>query len=160
MADRLRWWVIPGALVVMARVVTLDHAPAATEVPTHVVPATAPAKASKVLEASGRRVRADALPAFGEQALVVRVPTELAGQRVEMTVWRRGTEGREAKAWLVFAPRVRDDATIPIAGLAAGRYDLVLRCDGEAPGNAGRVFAADGITAPGQIVFGEATPGR
>src|SRR5687768_1119527 len=124
MAQRLSWWVIPGALVVLCRVATLNGEPA-PQVAEPVEATVLPDRVA-VREASGRRHAAFPLAAFARNAFVVVVPPELAGRKVTMTIWRRLAGGREATPWLTLEPRVRADATLPIAGLAAGRYDLVV----------------------------------
>lgn len=126
MAERIRWWLIPGALVVLVRVVTLDSpvVPAAT-------PRAAAAEASHrgglvvLQEASGHRSKPVEIP-HSSKALLVTLPAERIGQRAVMTIWRRHGGLREQEPWLVLQPRVRRDGTVPIAGLPAGRYDLEM----------------------------------
>ncbi len=134
MAERLRWWVIPGALVVLVRVVTLGEATPVVFKDQPSAPAVSPAVAEAaplaesasgpvlVRDASGRRSRPVTLQT--SNALILALPRECAGQRVELTVWRRGAAGREAEPWLSAKPRVRDDALVPIGGQPAGRYDV------------------------------------
>ncbi len=124
MGKPLRWWVIPGAMVVLLRVVTLEgQAPdsAALRAP---VPAAAPLAEVALLEAAARRIGPVALDASA--AARIEVPSTWAGRRGQMTVWRRIGGAREATPWLEITPRVRDDGTIPFLGLAAGRYDFEL----------------------------------
>ena len=127
MADRLRWWVIPGAMFVLVRVVTLDAKDDvfADGVPTE---ASAPAGEVVIAEANGRRLGPIAIDTAG--AASIHVPGAWCGERGDMTVWRRVAGAREAAPWLVLRPRSRADGTIPLLGLAAGRYDFELRFDG------------------------------
>lgn len=154
--NRLRWWVIPGAMIVLARVVTLggQDGGAATGTPEDAVALPA---AVAALDASGRRVLLP-MAELAAQALVVTVPEDLAGGRVTMTAWRRLGGEREGTPWLTARPRVRSDATLPIAGLPAGRYDVKLVFgDGEAA----RTFVRDDIAVPGALTFVPgAAPGR
>lgn len=157
MADRLRWWVIPAALLVMARVVTLgepslDQQPAA-------VPATGKAHGKQVQEATAARMRApaDQLDTAGERAFVVALPAELAGARARCTLWRRTANGREAAPWLAFTSTVRDDGTVPISGLAAGRYDVAVAVP---HGGHDVQFAVDDAVAPGRATMATPAPLR
>lgn len=128
MADRLRWWVIPGALVVLVRVVTLGvEAENARDV-GFVAEASAPLGETTIAEANGPRLRAMVIDTAG--AAMLRFPTAFAGQRGDMVVWRREGGRRASEPWLVLRPRVRDDGTLPFAGLDAGHYDFEFRVDG------------------------------
>jgi hypothetical protein len=145
MNERLRWWMLPAAMVVLLRVLTLGGSGAGADGYVPVVEAAEPGGTVAVLEASGQRTVPLPLPATGE-ALVVAVPAEHAGRRGAMTLWRHLADGREGEPWLELRPRVLADATIKIAGLAAGRYDVELRL-GDA------VLGADQVAAPGHIVL-------
>jgi hypothetical protein len=94
-----------------------------------------------VIEASGSRIAAMTAPG---SALFVTLPPEFAGQRGEMTIWRRIDGVREETPWLSLRPRLRSDGTLPIAGLLAGQYDLELRF----PEGGGEFVALD-VQAPG-----------
>lgn len=151
MVQPLRWWVIPGALVVLARVVTLGDADAAPP-----APAPAPAAAPLVEAAAGPVVVRDASGNRGgpltlgvDGALVLSLPAQCTGQRVSLTLWKRSAAGREAQPWLVAEPRVRADAVLPIAGQPAGRYDVEVRY-GEGP--AQRLQRND-VALPGAVDF-------
>lgn len=156
MADRLSWWVIPGALVVMARVVTLGTVDAA---PADAVALEAAVAADSVVlqDASGRRAGPLAWSSLTANALVVTVPPDLIGELGTVTIWRRLDGGLERAAWLTFDARVRDDATIPIAGLSAGAYDLQLTF---AAGGTVRRFATQNVPAPGVWTIAEPAPVR
>jgi hypothetical protein len=65
-------------------------------------------------------------------------------------VWRRVDGHREHAPWLELKPRVRDDGTIPFAGLAAGRYDFELRFDGDGT-VAATTLVADDAAVPGDV---------
>jgi hypothetical protein len=136
MVQPLRWWVIPGALVVLARVVTLGDVPAPAgpgrpaPAPAPLAEVAAPAGPVVVRDASGHRQGPLTLGVEG--ALVLSLPAECAGQRVQLTLWRRSAAGRETSPWLVAEPRVRPDAVVPIASQPAGRYDIEVRI-GEGP---------------------------
>lgn len=140
----LRWWVIPGALVVLVRVVTLDNPADEATTRGTFLEASEPMGEIAVLDAAGQRTGPVLLDTAG--ALVLTVPKEWQGRRGEMTVWRRDAGQREASPWLEFRPRVRADGTIPIAGLAPGRYDIALRF---AFADSAAGFTATDVSAPG-----------
>lgn len=144
MNERLPWWVLPGAIIVLLRVVTLGEPDPAPGVAA--VDAGARSATTAVLEASSRRGGEVVLPSGGAGAFVMAVPPAHKGQRGTMQVWRRTAQGREATPWLTLTPRVRTDATIPMAGLAAGRYDIELRF-GDV------VLVAEDAGAPGNVVL-------
>lgn len=132
MAERLRWWVIPGALLVLARVVTWGdaavadmHAKAgsATSSP---IEAVAFAERAVLQDASGTRTAPRDLPAARE-AFVLQAPASRAGQRGELVLWLCIDGGRDPRPWLTAKVRVREDGTLPMAGLQAGTYDVELR---------------------------------
>ena len=150
MADRLSWWVIPGALVVLARVVTLGSEPASDAAVAR--DATAAADQVVLQDASGRRSGPVSWGSLAAAALVVTVPGDLAGQQATVAIWRRFDGVREAEVWLTFDAKVRDDATIPIAGLAAGRYDLQITF---ASTGIVRRFATQDAVAPGAWTIAE-----
>lgn len=150
MVRPLQWWVIPGALVVLLRVVTLDGASTGDRGPGAPAEASAPMAEVAVLDAAGRRLGPSEVD-FGGAAIVA-LPAEYGGRRGRMTVWRRLDGRREATPWLDLRPRVRGDGTIPIAGLAGGRYDLELEFRDAAP--VARFVATDAVV-PGRIVVTE-----
>lgn len=147
----LQWWLIPGALIVLARVVTLGGAAADGEGPAGAAqeasqPMGQPMGEIAVLDAAGRRTGPAAVELGG--AVIVSLPPALGGQRGRMTVWRRIDGRRETTPWLELRPRVRSDGTIPIAGLPTGRYDLAIEFgDGNSPA---RFVAAD-APVPGTV---------
>jgi len=151
MNERLRWWVLPGAIVVLLRVVTLGDSGHDAPPPGAPVEASASGGTVAVLEASGRRSPPQTLPLTTATAFVVGVPERHRGQRGEMTLWRRIDGQREAGAWLTLRPRVKADGTIPIAGLGAGRYDVALRFDDA-------VLVAENVTAPGAVSLQPSAP--
>lgn len=127
MADRLRWWVIPGALVVLTYVVVEGDAATRRPEPRPAHPVPAPlgetaAGPVVVRDAAGRRSGPIVLPTAG--ALVLQLPAACAGAEVTLTLWRRTAAGREASAWLTATPTVRDDAVLPLGGQPAGRFDV------------------------------------
>ncbi|MBL8732146.1 MAG: hypothetical protein JNN13_07230 [Planctomycetes bacterium] len=156
MAERLRWWVIPGALIVLAHVVSLDSGGPPAPGGDARGPAVALPPVVAVREASGSRSRPLALAATATRAFVVHLPGH-EGQRGEMTIWRRLDAGREATPWLTLRPKVRGDGSIPIAGLPAGRYDVEMVFG---DGAAAERLAATAVDAPGSVEFAAATPLR
>jgi hypothetical protein len=148
MTTRLRWWVIPAALVVLVRVVTLP----ATSAVTPTAPATGPAAvpaiglAERVVlrDASGARRGPVALPAAAS-ALLLECGAELAAQRVQVRLWRCQAGAREAAPWLEFVPVVPAAGVLPIAGLAPGSYDLEVRSS-----SGDVVLSATGVAVPGR----------
>lgn len=144
MNERLRWWVLPGAMIVLLRVVTLgEPEPMADRSP---VDASDRGARTAVLEASSRRLGEAALPLGDAGAFVMSVAPAHVGRRGTMQLWRRTPQGREALPWLTLQPRVRSDATVPMVGLAAGRYDVELRFDDV-------VLVAEDVAAPGTAVL-------
>lgn len=145
MNERLRWWVLPGAIVVLLRVVTLDAAGGDADSPL-AIDASEHIGSVAVLEAAGRRTEPMPVPvpAPADAACVLRVPERHRGHRGELMLWRRIAGQREATPWLSLRPRVLADATIKLAGLATGSYDFEFRCDGE-------LLAADHAAVPGSI---------
>ncbi|MFM1872817.1 MAG: hypothetical protein RL398_2239 [Planctomycetota bacterium] len=141
MAERLRWWVIPGAVLVLARVVTLPPRDVS------VLPSEATAKATFVVarDAAGHR-QPLALPATSARALRLSLPTELVGERVQVVLWRLQDGVREPAEWLRFSCTLRPDALVPILGLPAGEYDV----EAEA---AGRAFLAVGAAMPDTVTL-------
>lgn len=153
MAERMRWWVIPGAMVVLLRVVTLAEPAEPAEqqaASTAAAAAREPNDLVLVRDAAGNRYGPLALGLVAGQALVLAIPPEHRGQRGVMTIWRRVGGAREPQPWLVFRARVRSDASVPIAGLPGGRYDLEFELgDGQ---DARRLFAHD-AAAPGAVAL-------
>ena len=156
MADRLSWWVIPGALVVLLRVATLAAPTPEPEVDSVAAPATVGSGHVVVRDASGER--SVPIPAVDlvRNPFVLTVPADFVGQSGSMTLWRRLSSGREATPWLEVRPRVRSDATIPISGLTPGRYDVELRFDNG--GSLPCLLRADDRTAPGHVSLVPALP--
>lgn len=144
MNQRLRWWVLPGAMIVLLRVVTLGEADPAADVA--VVDASNTGARTTVREAASRRSADEPVEIDFARAFVANLATTYAGERGTMRLWRRLPQGREATPWLTFRARVRDDGTLPIAGLAAGRYDVELRLDDA-------LLVAENVTAPGTFVL-------
>ena len=105
-------------------------------------------------DASGQRQPLAFGPAFGSQALILAFPQHFAGMHVEVTLWRRLNDQREAEPWIRMSPLVRSDATLPMAGIVPGRYDIEV---GLADGPR---FLVEGKTAPGEVSFVAATPVR
>ncbi|MBZ0150708.1 MAG: hypothetical protein K8J09_04180 [Planctomycetes bacterium] len=160
MAQQLRWWVIPGALIVLLRVVTLDSGPAPVRA-TGPAPRVTPELRDlpdlvTARDASGSRTRPLALSATAAKALVVDLQGH-EGQRGQMTIWRHLDTGREATPWLTLRPKVRGDGTIPIAGLLPGCYDIEV-VFGE--GAAAERLLANAAEAPGVVEFVAASPLR
>lgn len=156
MATRLSWWTIPATVVVLVRVVTLDPKPDAAIAEPAGEPAPAVAAADPppapgadmvvLRDAAGSRL--GPLPLSFDDALVLRVPAALARQRVDFTLRRHLPHAEQPSLWLRGAPLVRDDATIPILGLPAGRYTVELswRERGE-----DRRLGCDEVVAPGTV---------
>ncbi|HEU4419713.1 MAG TPA: hypothetical protein VFT55_12300 [Planctomycetota bacterium] len=144
MDERMRWWVIPGALVVLLRVVTLEGTVGETWQPDDADDVEGVVVLRDATGSSGGKV--------AEAACIVSLPAEQIGLRGVMTVWRRLDGERERTPRLVLRSRVRSDATVPVAGLAKGRYDLEM-VFGE---GAGRHFAACNVEVPGAVTLRKA----
>jgi hypothetical protein len=150
MAERLSWWVIPGALLVLWRVVLLETPAGVVEGPAPVVQAPAAVDVARgpviVRDASGVRSTPSKLPI--ENALVLYLPLECVGQRVQLSMWRQLDGVREAKPWLEATPRVRADALLPIGGQPAGLYDLEVVYGS---GTEATHLVRHGVVAPGTV---------
>jgi hypothetical protein len=112
MDERMRWWVIPGALVVLLRVVTLEGPGGGTGQSLDGADDTTAAVLRDATGSSGGKA------GVAEAACIVSLPAEQIGLRGVMTVWRRLDGEREHTPRLVLRSRVRSDATVPVAGLA------------------------------------------
>jgi hypothetical protein len=148
MAERLAWWAIPGAMLVMLRVATLEPRRSGESVPTGVAPAASASLAAGVAQpsfvqlrdASGARLDVLLNPA-AERVLRLRLPSEHIGERAALTLWRRVDGGREPQSWLQFTTTLRNDATVPIVGLPSSLYDVEATVGG-------RTFVARGAAMP------------
>jgi len=158
MAARLRWWMIPAALVVLARVVTLGEPaepaepapPAAAAVPASAARSAAPmvetlAGPVVVRDAAGQRRGPLALPA---DPLVLRLPAEAAGQRVVLSVFCRDGGARAMAPVLRATPLVSADGIVPIGGLCAGRCDVEVEFG---TGPAVQRLCAEDVVVPGTV---------
>lgn len=154
MTGRMAWWVIPGACVVLLRVLTLGGPQREPDRDAVAAPAPALPAIVHVRDAATGVERPLPLAALAERALVVCLPADLVGHRVGLTVWRRVQGEREATPWLEVRPLVRADATVPMLGLPAGRYDVALQ-----RGESGEQFVCD-VPVPGRATFAPASPGR
>jgi len=156
MVDRLRWWWIPAGLVVLVGTVALPGRPVAELPAPAVQEAMAIADRAVLQDASGRRTEPLSLGAFRAGALVIGLPAECRGRRGTMTLWRRFDHGRETTPWLCFPAGARADDTVPIAGLAAGRYDVqfAVAIDGRQ-----QTFVAVDAAVPGEVELA-AAPAR
>lgn len=93
--------------------------------------------------------------AFGlAQALVLVLPSHFAGKNVDVTLWRRLDGQRESEPWIRMRPLVRSDATLPMAGIVRGQYDIEVGLP-DAP-----QLLVEAVTAPGEVSFSAATPVR
>jgi hypothetical protein len=153
MAERMRWWVIPGAMVVLLRVVTLDG-PRADTLSSRDMAEQAAADGLVVLQDASGQLSGAAGPGAAEaEACIVSLPADRKGLRGVTTVWRRLDGERERAPWLVLRSRVRSDATVPMPGLGKGRYDLeMVFGDGQAGGR----FVAQDVAVPGTVTLREA----
>ncbi|MEO6595588.1 MAG: hypothetical protein ABIP94_12620 [Planctomycetota bacterium] len=149
MTERMRWWVIPGAMIVLLRVVTLGGVSEPVEEQSPPVEAVPEVGLAVVRDATSQR-RGPRPMINGELILVVEVPEQQRGQRGVMTIWRRTNGQREAESWVVLRLRVRNDATLPIACLAAGRYDIEFEF-GEGQ-DTQRLFASAAVV-PGTVLL-------
>ena len=161
MSHPSRWWTIPGALLVLAGVLTLgDRTSGRSPGRERAVIGTPVAMAAAELpgevfvrDASGQR-RLLALDALAGEVLIVSLPKRCAGKRVHLTLWRRIDGVRESQAWIDIRPPVRSDATVPMAGIVAGRYDVRVEIEGEPP-----QFRLD-VASPGRVDFAAAPSPR
>ncbi|MCA8973139.1 MAG: hypothetical protein KDC98_00385 [Planctomycetes bacterium] len=147
MTGRLAWWTIPGAIVVLARVITLSpgsigsprpsmaaNAPgssgAVAAIATERSAAAQPAALSElsgpviVQDVSGRR-RGPLWLSF-DNALILQLPAATAGTTVELSLERYAGDDGQRSEWLAASLPVRADATLPFANLPAGRYALEI----------------------------------
>ena len=163
MVDRLRWWWIPVGMLVLAGTVMLPTRRGSTNASgASPQDATAPGEQVVLRDAAGARSQPVPIGALTAGALVVELPVAARGRRGTMTVWRRSDGALPSEPWLTFAARARSDGTVPIAGLAAGCYDVrfVLAADA-ATGE--QAFATTSVVVPGTAVLtavGAAAPAR
>lgn len=159
MANGLRWWVIPGALLVLlgtllrigdtrTATATGGKAPSPALAPVAELPDSV-----EIREASGSRARLN-LRAAQSGAFVLDFGEGAAARGVALTIWRRDDAGGRA-LWSELRPTVRGDGTVPMLGVPAGDYDVeAVLADGTR-----RNFV--GVTAPGVHTAGQpATPSR
>ena len=106
-----------------------------------------------IQDASGER-RPFAFAEAAADALVLVFPDAFAGRQIDLTLWRRIDGQREGEAWMSLSPVVRDDATLPMAGVVPGRYDIEAGLP-EQP-----TILVEGQTAPGRVALVPATPVR
>lgn len=160
MSGQSRWWAIPGALLVLTGVLAFgDSQPSQRPAPESpsapVAPAAQPSDGIDIVmarDASGRRQPL----AFGpvSQALILQLPEHFAGKNVHVTLWRRLDGSRESTPWIDMEPKVRGDATLPMAGIVPGSYDIQVGLPGEPQ------LLVEAAAAPGEVRFGAATPVR
>lgn len=154
MADRLRWWCVPAGLIVLIGTVALPGRrdnPAPLPIASEAV---APTGVVVLRDAAGRRSEPLPLASLQAHPFVVVLPPSCRGRRGTLTLWRRTEHGREASPWLEFPAGGRDRGTVPIAGLAAGCYDVrfAVAIDGRQ-----QTFDAASATAPGEVTLRAAT---
>jgi hypothetical protein len=104
--------------------------------------------------ASGQRQPLAFGPAFAAQALILVMPTSFAGKNVDVTLWRRLDGQREAEPWISMRPLVRSDATLPMAGIVPGLYDIEVGLPDEPH------LLVEAAASPGEVSFVAATPVR
>jgi hypothetical protein len=144
MASPLRWWVIPAALIVMARVVMLG-APGSGARDAKDAAKAVCGGAVLALDAAVRRGIAPA----ADDALTLHAPAAWRGRRVQLRVWRRVAAAAEPVLWLEGTPRLGRDGSLVVEGLGAGRYDVEV---GPADGGAAvRLVRANDVDVPGTL---------
>jgi hypothetical protein len=155
MLQRVGWWLIPVACLVFVGIAERSSAPLPDQdagALADVAPGE-PVGAAVVRDASGRRSGVVAVGVPTTNALVLELPPGWAGRRIDITIWRRLPDGREATPWLQFAPKVRACGTVPIAGLAAGSYDVAAV---HTVGASAVTATADAVVMPGRAVLAAA----
>ncbi|MCU0866807.1 MAG: hypothetical protein MUC36_23730 [Planctomycetes bacterium] len=150
MADRLRWWCVPAGLIVLIGTVALPGGRGDSAAMQVAREAVAPNDRVVLRDATGRRTAPVPLASLQAGAFVVVLPASCRGRRGTLTLWRCTAQGREASPWLEFPAGGRADATVPIAGLAAGRYDVrfSVAIDGLQ-----QTFEAAAAKAPGEVTL-------
>lgn len=147
MAQRLSWWVIPGALFVLGGVITLvGEAPAAAP---HAQPldATLPTDTVVLRDATGKRSQAVSWRELTANALVLAAPAARAGERGTVTLWPLAAGRRAAKPLLSCTATVRTDGSIALAGVPSGDYDVQVVFGAGAMAS---TWTASAIEAPGE----------
>jgi hypothetical protein len=71
-----------------------------------------------------------------------------------VTLWRRLDNQREIESWIRMRPLVHSGATLPMAGVVRGNYDLQVGLPGE------QRLVVDAAQAPGEVSLVMATPVR
>lgn len=164
MSGALRWWVTPGAMIVMTGVLTFadedlssskQRTPQATSLAMTAKDVDRAALPEHVMvrDASGKR-QPFAFAAAASEPLILMLPDHFAGQHIDVTLWRRINDQREQEPWMSLRPLVRADATLPMAGIVPGSYDIEVGLPDSAR------FLAVGQKSPGQVSFAAATPIR
>lgn len=160
MSGQWLWWTISGLLFALTAVLALpDSSRQATK---EIEPAAVVALQPEVDEQrrsdpimarvlSGRRRPLALVPAITAQALVLVFPSYFAGQNVDVTLWRRLDNQRQAEPWIRMRPLVRSDATLPMAGIVPGQYDIEVGLPGE------QHFVVEAAPVPGEECFVVAT---
>ena len=88
------------------------------------------------------------------QALVLLLPLEWAGQDVDVTLWRRRDNRRDLQPWISMRPMLRSDATLPMAGIVPGQYDIQVGLPAD------QCLVVENAQAPGTVSFVGPTPIR
>jgi hypothetical protein len=161
MSGQSHWWAISGALLVLIGVLVLADSP--RQPPKEMDPEVAsqpevsdPCRSDVIMarDASGQLQPLAFEPADTAQALVLVFPAHFAGKNVDVTLWRRLDNQREAEPWIRMRPLVRSDATLPMAGIVPGQYDIQVGLPDELQ------LLVEAAPAPGEVIFVVATPVR
>jgi hypothetical protein len=139
MAAGLRWWVIPGAFVVLLGVLTLGERNRTGDAGGF-VGASGSAAGARAHDASGGRSHQQAV-------LIVAFEPEFEGRMVTLTIWRRIDGDREGTPCRLLRQSVGADCTVAVEGLERGRYDVAV----DPQGGGRRVL--DDVSVPGAARF-------
>ncbi|MBK8100147.1 MAG: hypothetical protein IPK26_23850 [Planctomycetes bacterium] len=132
------WWAVPVGCVLMLLFVGTVAPPTAATSPK-IAP---PTERVVVQDASGNRSAPVPLVALTTGAVILEFDRTHIGRRVHLRIWSHDSP-RDQPPQLDLRPRVRNDATIPIAGLATGRHHVVWLENGQPIAEAPFTIGAD-----------------
>jgi len=160
MSGALRWCVITGSILLSAVFMALtDRVRLTSQVAQQATAAELPLGPSGVSSVMARVANGGRHPlnfdsAATSQALVLLLPMEWAGQDVDVTLWRRRDNRRDVEPWICMRPMVRSDATLPMAGIVPGQYDIQVGLPAD------QILIVEDAQAPGAVSFVVPTPIR
>lgn len=143
---RCRWWTVPALL--LAVVPGLGSCQGARAGASTAAATVQPERLVRLRIGDGATSEPMRHPAADGATLELAFPERFAGHRIALRIDRAGATQTEAP-WLELAPKVRADASLPIAGLPKGSYRLSARLTTD--GGTAEALGAAEVTAPGAV---------